>query len=77
MKNKVKCIRFSFAYAIFVQYRSLTVGKYYEYKKINYRRGKIYIKNDNGIFNYYPLDFFDFNDLRQSRRIKLTNILKK
>lgn len=75
MKNEVKCIKFSFTYVMFTQNRSLTIGKYYEYKNINYRRSKIYIKNDKGIFKYYPLEWFDFG-LKESRRIKLTNILK-
>lgn len=75
MKNRIKCTRLSTTYLLLTEHSSLTVGKYYEFKKINSRTGKIYVKNDSCIFKYYPLEWFELN-LQTIRKIKLSDISK-
>lgn len=76
MKNKIKCINISTTYYLLTVHNSLTVGEYYEFGRVNYRTGKIYIKNNNGIFKFYPLEWFELN-LRTIRKVKLSGISKK
>lgn len=74
--NKIKCVCLSTTYFLLTFNISLTVGNYYEFKNINYRKGKIYVKNDKGIFQYYNLEWFDLNT-QILRKIKLSNTSKK